>query len=72
MVVVQATGETAFPYSDIIRKTGISLTMIVFLSDDNNKKCNSNLCYKIRKHKVLHILNYNKTLKRLDVVSQII
>ena len=50
MVVVQATSETAFPYSDIMRKTGISLIMIMFLSDDNNKKYNSNLCYKIRKH----------------------
>lgn len=49
MVVVQATGETAFPYSDIIRKTGISLTMIVFLSDDNNKKYNSNLCTQNKK-----------------------
>lgn len=71
-LVVQATSETAFPYSDIMRKTGISLSMIMFLSDDNNKKYNSNLCYKIRKHKVSYIINYNKTLKRLDVVSQII
>ena len=71
MVVVQATSETTFPYSDIIRKTCMSLIMIKFLSDENNKKYNSNLCYKIRKHKVSHILNYSKILKRLDMVSQI-
>lgn len=70
MVVVQASSETTLPYSDI-RKTCMSLIMIKFLSDDNNKKYNSNLCYKIRKHKVSHILNDSKTLKRLDMVSQI-